>query len=199
MLEASGVDFRSETRREALTSLLEEHAVAFDDQDRCFFIDNLREDQIAGAALKFVSFSLRVRDFLLMTEYRVASTFREDAAKQLRRIVGDKAAIVEGEAITDGLADAPADFVLRAKGRPPVGVYLGTGDKDVLGAILVHMRAIHEVHIPCSVAVLVERGSTVSSKVKQQAVNRLAAFAEFRGDEEAAIERVARDAIGTVH
>ena len=45
MLEASGVDFRSETRREALTSLLEEHAVAFDDQDRCFFIDNLREDQ----------------------------------------------------------------------------------------------------------------------------------------------------------
>jgi len=32
----------------------------------------------------------------------------------------------------------------------------------------------------------------------QQALNRLAAFAEFRGDEEAAIQRVTRDAIDHV-
>src|SRR5271168_3049355 len=77
LLEASGVDFRSDTRREALNSLLEEHAVTFDEQDHSFFIDRLRESDIPAAALRFVSFSLRVRDFLLMTEYRVASTFRD--------------------------------------------------------------------------------------------------------------------------
>lgn len=198
LLEASGVDFRSETRREALSQLLEEHAVAFDDHS--FYIDGLHEPEVPGAALRFVSFSLRIRDFLLMTEYRVASTFREDAARELHKIVGTKARIEEGEAIGPSLADSPADFVLRAPGRPPVGIYLGTSDNRVYEAMLVNMRALHEVKVNCSIAVLIERPSSVSSRVRQQATNRLAAFAEFRGDEEAAIERVARDAIGgTVH
>lgn len=199
LLEASGVDFRSETRREALNTLLDEHAVTFDEQDHSFFIDKLREGDVPGAALRFVSFSLRVRDFLLMTEYRVASTFREDAARELRRVVGERAAISEGEAIAPALADSPADFVLRAKGKPPVGIYLGTGDNRVYEAMLVNMRAQHEANVDCSVAVLVERWNMVSARVRQQALNRLAAFAEFRGDEEAAIQRIARDAIGTVH
>lgn len=200
LLEASGVDFRSETRREALDSLLAEHAVTFDNDDHCFFIDNVRESDVPGAALRFVSFSLRVRDFLLMTEYRVASTFREDAARELHRVVGDKAKIAEGEAIAPALSDSPADFVLRAPGKPPVGVYLATSDKQVYEATLVHMRALHEVNVECAITVLIERASAVSNKARQQAENRIAAFAEFRGDERAAIERIARDAIGfTVH
>jgi hypothetical protein len=198
LLEGSGVDFRSETRREALNALLSEHNVTFDDQERNFYIDNLREEDVPGAALRFVSFSLRVRDFLLMTEYRVASTFREDARRELEKVVGQKAKIEEGEAIDPALADSPADFVLRAPNRPPVGIYLGTGDNRVYEAMLVNMRALHEVHVSCSVTVLVERLSSITQRVRQQALNRLAAFAEFRGDEEAAIERVARDAIGTV-
>jgi hypothetical protein len=195
ILEASGVDFRSVTRKEALDSLLNEHSVSFDEQERRFFIDNLREPQIPAAALKFVAFSLRVRDFLLMTEYRVASTFREDAERELRRVVGEKAKIEEGLAIDPSLADTVADFVLRAPGRPPVGIFLGTSDNRVYEAILLHMRAMHEARVDCSIAVLVERLSLISNRVRQQALNRLAAFAEFRGDEEAAIERIARDAI----
>jgi hypothetical protein len=198
MLEAFGVDFRSETRSEALQLLLKEHSVELDDQDHSFYIDGLREDEVAGAALRFVAFSLRIRDFLLMTEYRVASTFREDAAKELQRVVGPKARITEGEAIAPALVDSPADFVLWAPQRPPVAIYLGTSDNRVLEAMLVHMRAQHEINVPCSVGVLVERLSAVSSRVRQQALNRLEAFAEFRGDEHAAIERVARDAIGVV-
>ncbi len=197
MLEGSGVDFRSETRRDALESLLTEYGVTFDDQDCNFYIDNLRENDVPRAALRFVNFSLRVQDFLLMTEYRVASTFRDDAARELHKVVGDRARITEGEAIAPALADCPADFVLRASGRPPVGIYLGTGDNRVYEAILVHMRARHEANIDCFVTVLVEKLSAVSSWVRQQALNRLAAFAEFRGDEEAAIERIAREAIRT--
>lgn len=197
LLEASGVDFRSDTRRDALTALLDEHAVQFDEQDHTFYIDRLREGDIPGAALRFVSFSLRVRDFLLMTEYRVASTFREDAARELHKVVGTKATIAEGEAIAPALADSPADFVLRAPGKPPVGIFLGVSDKQVYEAMLVHMRALHEVNVDCSIAVLVEKSSSISNRARQQAQNRIAAFAEFRGDEQAAIERIARDAIGT--
>ena len=60
-----------------------------------------------------------------------------------------------------------------------------------------HMRALHEVNVECAITVLIERASAVSNKARQQAENRIAAFAEFRGDEKAAIERIARDAIGT--
>jgi hypothetical protein len=195
-LEACGVDFRSETRREALESLLAEHAVTFDLNDRRFFIDCLREADIPAAALRFVAFSLRVRDFLLMTEYRVASTFRQDAERELRRVIGDKARIEERTALDPALSDTLADFVVRAPNRPPVGIFLGTSDKQVYEAMLLHMRAAFEAHIECYVTVLVERLPAISNRVRQQAMNRLAAFAEFRGDEEAAIERVARDAIG---
>lgn len=76
MLESSGVDFRSGTRGDALTDLLKEYGVRFDDDTLEFGIDGLAEDDVPAAAMKFVAFSLRVRDFLLMTEFRVASTFR---------------------------------------------------------------------------------------------------------------------------
>ena len=197
LLEASGVDFKhSETRRAALDSLMEEHGVCFDEQDRRFFIEGVRERDVATMSLKFVSFCIRVHDFLLMTEYRVANTFREDAEKVLRQIVGSKAIIDEGVPLTPALADFIPDFVLRATGRPPVGIFLGTSEVRVLEAIVLHMRATLETHTDCSVAVLVERGSVLSNKVRQQATNRLSAYAEFRGDEEAAIQRIARDAIG---
>jgi hypothetical protein len=95
--------------------------------------------------LKFVAFSLRVRDFMLMTEFRVATTFREDVAKLLREAVGTKARFEENTKISDRLGDFPVDFVLRAPRRPPVGVYLGISDNRILEALFMHMRARHEV------------------------------------------------------
>ncbi|MGH6889656.1 MAG: DUF1828 domain-containing protein [Rhizomicrobium sp.] len=93
ILEGAGVDFRSETRREALSTLLDEHAVVFDDQERNFYIDNLREEDVPGAALRFVSFSLRVRNFPLMTESRCEHLPRRcetRAAKSRRRKSEDR-------------------------------------------------------------------------------------------------------------
>lgn len=79
-LEASGVDFKSGTRAQALEGLKSEYGVAIDLENNEFFIDGLSEYDLPQAALRFVAFSLRVRDFMLMTEHRVASTFREDAS-----------------------------------------------------------------------------------------------------------------------
>lgn len=196
MLEASGVDFRSGTRGEALQELLEEYGVHLDDDSQEFRLEGLAEKQIPAGAMKFVAFSLRVRDFLLMTEFRVASTFRDDAAKMLREVIGERAVIGESEAISPALADFPADFVIRAPDRPPVGVFLGTSDGRVWNALWIQMRALYEVREPTSIVLLMERSRFTSAKVRQQAQNRLAAVVEFRGDEVAAIERIAREATG---
>jgi hypothetical protein len=195
-LEAEGLDFRSGSRGAAMDELLQEYGVALDEEGRQFAIDGLREQEVPAAAMRFVAFSLRVRDFALMTEARIVSTFREDVRKLLTETVGERAAVEESAAISPALADFPADFVLRPAGRPPVGVFLGTGDNRVLEAILVQMRALYETREICSVIALLERGKSITGHVRQQAGNRLTAVAEFRGDEIASIQRIAHEAFG---
>lgn len=195
-LEASGIDFCSGTRGEALSELLGEYGVHIDETSQEFYIAQLQEDAVPAAALKFVAFSLRVRDFMLMTEFRVATTFREDAASLLKQAVDGKARFEENQAITSSLSDFPADFVLRAPRRAPVGVYLGISDNRILEALFMQMRALHEVRDPCQIIALLEKGRGISAKVRQQAMNRLDAVTEFRGDEVAAVQRIARAAIG---
>jgi hypothetical protein len=198
-LEGSGLDFSSGTRGEALRELQKEYGVAIDEQSQEFFIDRLDEREVPGAALKFVAFSLRVRDFMLMTEFRVATTFREDAARLLREAVSGKASFEENATITPKLADFTADFVLRAPSRAPVAVYLGISDNRILEALFMQMRARYEVEEPVSIVALLEQRRSLSSKVLQQAMNRLDAVTEFRGDEIAAVERIVRTAIGDSH
>lgn len=201
-LESSVADLRAGTRGEALTELLGEYGVSIDEDSQEFFIGGLTEKAVPAAALKFVAFLLRVRDFVLMTEYRVATTFREDAERMLREVIGDKAVIDKNTVIAPQLADFTPDFVIRAPTRPPVGVFLGISDNRVLEALFLLMRSRHEVDVECSIVALVERPDSLTAKVKQQAMNRLAAITEFRGDEAAAIQKIADEALGrqrTVH
>lgn len=198
-LEASGVDFRSGTRGEALSELLSEYGVSIDKEEREFFIGGLSESDVPQAALKFTAFCLRVRDFMLMTEYRVATSFREDAERVLRETLGDRASMDVNAAITDSLSEFPADFVLKAPNRPPVGVFLGMSDNRILEALFLHMRARHEVHASCGIVALVEGAHSISARVKQQAMNRLDGIAEFRGDEVAAAQQIAKWVTGAGH
>ncbi len=197
ILEASGVDFRSGTRGDALNDLRSEYGVTLDEDTQEFRISGLTDPDVPAAALRFVAFSLRVRDFMLMTEFRVASTFRDDAERLLREVVADRVVIHEAWPLAARLKDFPADFVLAAPNRRPVGVFLGTSTERVLEAIQVHMMAKYETHDDCSVVALLESISKVSARVRQQAMNRLDAVAEFRGDELAAISRIVSEAIDT--
>lgn len=129
LLEASGLDFATGTRSEALGELLAEYGVQIDPETQTFFVPAVSEAKMAAVALRFVAFSLRVRDFLLMTEARIASSFRDNVARLLRETVGSRATIREQEAVTPTLHDFVADFVLQASGRHPVGVFLGTGSR----------------------------------------------------------------------
>jgi hypothetical protein len=199
-LEASGLDFSSGSRGNAMRELLAEYGVTKDDEARAFAIDGIPEAQLPVTALRFVAFSLRVRDFALMTEARVLGTFREDVARLLRQSVADRAVIKENAPVAQHLADFSADFVLEAPNHRPVGVFLGTSDARVLEAIIVQMRAIHEVRVDCSIIALLERGRSVTTTVRRNAANRLAAVTEFRGDEIASIQRIAYEALGhTLH
>lgn len=203
VLEASGFDRRSPTRSTALRALANEYGVELDEDSRRFTLALADEESLPASALRFVAFSLRVRDLALLTERRVATTFRDDVVRLLKEAVGDRAEITENTPINESLADFIPDFVLRAPNRPPVGVFLGTSDARVLEAVVLQMRLLlRETKVDCSIVALLEREKSISTRVRQQAGNRLSHVGWFRGDEIAAIERVAREAIGiapTVH
>lgn len=196
LLEASGLDFRAGTRADAMSELLAEYKVRLDDDTRCFYIPAIPEDRLAGEAMRFVAFLIRVKDFLLMTEARIVGSFRDDVRRLLQEVVASRAEIREQRAVTPALDDFLADFVLQAPGRQPVGVFLGSSNQRVLEAVLVQMKARHETREPCSIIALLERGPAISGPIRRQASNRLNAVPEFRGDEVAAIQRIAFEAIG---
>jgi hypothetical protein len=198
-LEARGLDFGSSTSRgDELKELLAEYAVELD--DRQFAIEGVSEADLAPAALRFAAFLLRVGDFRLMTEARVASTFRDDVKRRLVQAAVGVAQIAERAPILPELTDFPADFVLIAPGRRPVGVYVATGDDKVLQAIIVRMQTRQEPSEDCAVVALVERDQSITAPVRRQASNRLDALAYFQHDEAEAIRQIMRATVGdTLH
>ena len=197
-LEASGLDLKNKSRLEAFQALMGEYGVFLDEDEREFRLAGDSDAQLPAAALRFVSFLLRVGDLLLLAEDRVASTFRLDVERVLRERIGKGAVIRERQPISDNLSEFLPDYLIQAAGRDPVALFLGTSDARVLEALFVQMRAEHEEHVPVRIVALLEREKAVGSAVRQQATNRLDALLQFRGDEAAAIGRVAKE-VGLGH
>ncbi len=71
-------------------------------------------------------------------------------------------------------------------------------DARVLEAVLVQFRVRYETRDNCAIIALLERSRNITQSVRQQAMNRLTAVTDFRGDEVAAIQRIAHEALGGV-
>ena len=198
LIEAVGADLETKTRSEAFKALLEEYGALYDEYTCELRTDLLIQSDLPQAAMRFVALLLRLQDLVLLTPERVASTFREDAIRDIREIVGDRAEVLEGEPVHRSLVEFSSDLLIRATGRDPVAVFLGQTDQKIYEALLLQMAAAYEANIPCSVVVLLEHGGSVSQKMRQRADNRLASVPVYRGDEQAAIARIYREALGAV-
>jgi hypothetical protein len=58
------------------------------------------------------------------------------------------------------------------------------------------MAALYESKDVLAVVVLLEADSSISSKLRQRASNRLSAVPIFRNDEDQAVQRIVREAVG---
>jgi len=195
-LEAAGVEFSTEARSEAFTTLLDTHDVEFDEDELILRTKMLREPELPPAAMKFVSLMLRMSDFLLLTREKVASTFKEDAAQLIRKRIGDRAEIIEGEPVSLTLQDTLPDMVLRAPHRRPVALFFGTSEKRVYEAILLQMQALYEAKEDVAVVALLETDAVLNRDLRRKASNRLEALPTFRDDEIEAIHRIEREVLG---
>ncbi len=195
-LEGAGVDFETDTRRRALDSLLERGGAYFDATDATIRTRAFSKSELAARALDFVGLMIRMNDFLLLTQEKVASTFREDAAGRIRAKLGNLARIRENEVVDERLSEVRPDMVVEAPSRPPVAIFFATAPGKVHDAIFLHQTALYEVKRDLSVVALLERDNSVPNELRRRATNRLATVPIFGEDEEAAIARIAREALG---
>jgi len=201
MIEACVSNLDSPTRATALEQMLTEFGAQYEEDRKELSTGPLKEQQIPRAAISFVGLLLRLQDLVLLTPERAESTFREDATRAIHNSLGSRANIRENESISPNV-DFPADMVIEATEYPPVAIYLVMSDQRVLEAVVAQMSAVYEAHVPCSVIALLEKPTSISSKMLRYAANRLTALPIFEGDNETAVQRIEREVLGqarTVH
>jgi Domain of unknown function DUF1828 len=197
LLEGAGVDFDTDTRRRALDNLLTGVDAYFDANDATIRTIPFIQGELANRSLDFVSVMIRMNDFLLLTQEKVTSTFREDAANAIREGVGNRATIREGEAVSRRLSEVKPDMVLEATDRAPVAIFFGNTAGRVHDAIFLHQTAAYEVKEDVSVIALLEQDNSIPTDLRRRATNRLTTVPIFKQDEEAAVARIVREAIGS--
>lgn len=195
-LEASGADLSSDTRRESMAELLKEYGARYDQDSFELRTDGVSAEEMPAVAMKFVAMLMRVQDLLFMTQERVASTFKEDVVSRLSTVLPKQATIVEAQPVSPKLAGYEADLVVRSEGYDPVAIFLATRDGKLQEAIILQLIAQYEAHVDCKVIALIEDDGSVSPKMRQRADNRLDAVPVFRGDEDAAIAKIQKLAMG---
>jgi hypothetical protein len=195
-LESAGVDFETETRRRALDTLLSSAGAYFDFDDCVIRTRPFERTEIATKALDFLSMMIRMGDFLLLTQEKVASTFREDAAELIRVAVAGKAQIRENASVNSRLSEIKADMVIETEKRPPVAVFFGSSTSRVYDAMMLQLTATLEVKQDLSVIALLEDDNSVPVDLRRRATNRLTTVPVFRQDEAAAVNRIVREALG---
>ncbi|HTS42618.1 MAG TPA: DUF1828 domain-containing protein [Xanthobacteraceae bacterium] len=195
-LEACGVDFATSTRQKAFEELLVEYGAEYDESENVIRTPNMRDAELPRAALRFTALLLRLYDFLLLTQEHVESTFKEDAKKRIKQVIGERAAIKEDAIVSAELAEVTPDLLISATGRDPVAIFLTQSATRVQDAIFLQMAALYEAKQPLSVVALVESERTLTRDMQRRAGNRLTAVTTWEGDQIAAIQRIEREAIG---
>lgn len=147
--------------------------------------------------IDFVSSLIRVRDLELITREVIRSTFREDAASALIARFGKIADIDENAIVSKSFSEFPADFVLRPRGISgsiPGAIYLVNSNEKMSEALLLHIEMQNNAPDEFAVVGLIEDSDMrlLSRKKFQRTQNRSLPMPIFRGDEDAAMNMIAR-------
>lgn len=198
-LEAYGVDVRKGGRADFLTRTLRMFGGRVDPITLQIVAD-LEEEPAPAQVLGFLSGLSRAQDVTFWTKERVRSTFKEDAARAIREVLGNTAEIEGAGAVDARLSEFPADLVIRPHGTEAGGtvtaVFLVQAIDALQEALLLalELRAQHRSDV--RVAAMIEDGSLNMATTKaQRAVNRIDTVSYFRNDEREAAFRVARTAV----
>lgn len=192
MLEANGVCLDSGPRAEAFAQLLVETGAEYDEDTRELHSAYMSDAEIPGEASRFVSLLLRMQDFELLQPDAVASTFRFDVEQAIMKRFSNIAKVEFRAKLSDAWDNYVADAIVKPEAGEPLVVFFATSETKVDEAVIMHydLRAKNE---HTSIALILEsaKPTNVSSRALRRAFNRLEATPVFRGDEVAAMDKLA--------
>jgi hypothetical protein len=195
-LIAMGANITEGQRRRLFDTILSQAGVEYNDNLGELRTLPIRETEIPGAAIRFMSMLDRVAALSAMRPELVMSTFREDAMRRIKHELAQRVPIAERESVSPALSEVEPDLILRAPNQAPVAVFIAVSDARLYEAIFLRFIADNEAREPCSVVALIEKEGTrlITGRMRQRAQNRLDAVPVYYGEETAAIARIAREA-----
>lgn len=198
-LIGSGVPIDQGQRASLLEAILEQGGASWDQDTFEIRSESFDESQLGKRLIGFLSALIRIRDLELLTREVVRSTFREDATAALENRYGNVATFGENEPVDRSLSEFPADLVIRPKSREisskTGAVYFVNSNEKLSEALLLQMEARRLKHQDLEIIALIEDSDMrmLSKKRFQRAQNRSLSMPIFRGDEDAALDRIGRD------
>jgi hypothetical protein len=194
-LVASGVDLERGQRGQLLDAILESGLAYWDRDTFAIKTGSFIETEIPQRAARFLSALLRARDLELLTRDFVRSTFKEDAMQAIIERFESVANIDEDTPVHKNFADFPSDAIIKPKTKGQAGAIYFVNNNEKLGeALLLQQEARLKQRTDFSVIALIEEPEMplISRRKFQRAQNRDLTMPIFRGDEEAALEQIAR-------
>lgn len=202
LLEAIGVNLKSDTRRGAFNALLAEYRLSFDEDNQLICSDSLTLEEIPPAALRFMAMLVRLQDFHLLTPKIVESTFREDALAAIRARFGGRVRISESTAFDDeSLSDYVIDAVFSINEESRAAIYIGTSPARADEAVMLRMDMLLQGKPDCKVLLVMESTRPPPGwpeRILARAQNRLDGVAVFRGHERDAMDKIDKTVFGDV-
>jgi hypothetical protein len=171
-LTEQGVDPFDGARAVALSHLMQDFGVLYDEQEVLFHTEYMSISDAAQYAFRFLSFLLRIQDFRMLTREKVEETFKADVIAALRERFEGRALIDEAEPAIADLRDYVADVVIRPADRSPLAVYIGNSETKALEA-LVFGQIVEMQHLSCKTALIVQ--SERPRRIKGRTLSRATA------------------------
>lgn len=192
-LEGAGVDLSSSARMESMLELCEELGVHYDDQEFQFYSDYVRPDAVGLAAIKFMSFMVRIQDMLLTVQSKVANTFKDDLIAAVRQRFGDDDVEINDTPVPE-LSIYTVDIVVRQKSGKLAAIFPATSEEKALSATL-FAKELELKNIDNVVPFLVfeHTGTTKISKATQaKAMNSELELATWDGGSAEVLEKISK-------
>jgi len=199
-LIARDIGINEGTRGQLLDAILAQGSAYWDRDTLEIRSSIFSAESLAPKAIEFLSSLIRVRDLELVTREVVRSTFREDVITAMTKRFGDTAEITENAVVANDFSEFPADIVIKpAAGADPEArpgaIYLVNSNDKLNEALLAHQDAQISNRSDFAILALIEEPDMrlISNRRFQRAQNRALPMPIFRGDEDAAMTRVARE------
>lgn len=192
MIEAEGIPLDSGTRADAFSRLLDECGAEYDEDLQEIHSPYMDEKEVIQEAPRFISLLLRMQDFILMHPETVANTFRDDVEQAITSRFSNVAKVEFRASLSDAWDNYLADVIIRPKDGDPLVIFLATSEMKVDEAVLMHweLRA-KDQNTPVALVLETSKPTNVSGRALRRAMNRLEAIPVFRGDESAAMDKLA--------